>query len=429
MSIILYPIRRLNSDGFHKLKNPIPGDKSISHRALLFGALAQGKTEVSNLLNSGDVLSTWSCLEKLGTRITRLRGDRIVVEGRGFFASQLPLDCGNSGTTIRLLSGILAGQTFASQLIGDPSLSRRPMKRLTEPLRKMGAEISLRESQFAPIQIQGRPLQGITYDLPVASAQLKSALLLAGLFAEGTTCLRGKIQSRDHTERLLPQFGVKLSFAIDTVSIEGFQKLRGTEIQVPNDPSSAAFWIAAVLIVPKSELVLENISLNPTRIGFLTILKRMGANIETEITRSSPEPMGRIRVRSSQLEGTLVASEEVPFVVDELPLLAVLATFAHGITSVSGAEELRIKETDRIAAVAENLQKMGADVKTFPDGFSISGPQPLTGAKIDSYDDHRIAMAFSIAALQVKGPTEILSPECVSISYPQFFEVLERICN
>jgi 3-phosphoshikimate 1-carboxyvinyltransferase len=292
----------------------------------------------------------------------------------------------------------------------------------------MGAQIQLEQNEFAPVQILGRSrLQPIHYELPIASAQIKSALLLAGLSGEGETLLTGKVQSRDHTERLFGHFGVKLTQTSDKISITGGQTLRAADVTVPADISSAAFWIIAALIVPGTTLELENISLNPTRTGILSVLTRMGAKIDTEITSHTPEPVGRICVRSSQLLATHIQADEIPSLIDELPLLAVLATFAEGTTRVEGAEELRSKETDRIEAVAINLRAMGAQIDTFPDGFSIQGPQPLHGARIQSWDDHRIAMAFSIAALQANGPTEISDPECVGISYPTFYETLREI--
>ncbi len=409
-----------------QFKSPpaLPGDKSISHRSLLFGALAEGKTEIFNLLMSGDIQSTWNCLEKLGIQITR-KGNCVTVLGRGLRGLHAPtsyLDCGNSGTSFRLLMGILAGTPFETTLIGDSSLSQRPMRRVTLPLTQMGAKIHLNQGEFAPVTLHGsQPLHAISYELPVASAQLKSALLLAGLYADGTTHLSGKIKSRDHSERLLPHFGVHIDRSDTFLSISGGQTLHSSSVQVPSDLSSAAFWIGATLIVPHSVLELENISLNPTRTGILNVLHRMGATIQTEVTTPLPEPKGRLRVEYSQLKATDIEPDEIPSLIDELPLMAVLATFAHGTTRIRGAEELRTKETDRIAAIAKNLRAMGAQLETFPDGLSILGPQPLTGAQLESFGDHRIAMAFAIAALRARGPTEILDAECVDISYPGFF--------
>lgn len=408
----------------------IPGDKSISHRSLLFGALAKGTSRITHLLEGGDVHSTWRCLEALGTRIER-RGEEILVHGQGIDGFRPPqgiLDCGNSGTTMRLLMGTLTGSDFLCEMTGDPSLQKRPMKRIAEPLVRMGAQIDLSQGQFAPLKIRGcaRP-RPIAYELPVASAQLKSAILLAGLFADGTTRISGKIASRDHTERLLPYFGVPLQISAHDISIQGGHCLRAADVSVPGDISSAAFWIAAATLVPGSELEITNVLLNPSRIGFLNALLRMGAKIETELTSHSPEPVGTLRIQYAPLKATAIHPEEVPSLIDELPLFAVLASTAEGITEVSGAQELRVKESDRIQAVATNLRRMGAEIKTKADGFSIQGPQRLRGALIESYDDHRIAMAFSIAALITSGETEIKGIECVSISYPTFFQTLNEL--
>jgi 3-phosphoshikimate 1-carboxyvinyltransferase len=292
----------------------------------------------------------------------------------------------------------------------------------------MGAKIGLSNENYPPIQVLGsNRLKGLQYELPVASAQLKSAIILAGLFAEGTTHLTGKIHSRDHTERLLPHFGIQLETSHREISLIGGQTLSAASIRVPGDLSSAAFWIAAAAIVPNSHLELENVSLNPSRTGLLEVLKRMGVRIQLEMTETQPEPVGKLKVTSAPLCGTTIESHEIPSLIDELPLIAILATFAEGPTLVRGAEELRVKETDRIEAVAINLRAMGAEIETTPDGFLIMGPQPLRGSKVRSFDDHRIAMAFSIAALRAQGPTEILESDCVGISYPNFYRTLEEL--
>lgn len=424
MAVTLYPTSHFSG------KPTLPGDKSISHRALLFGALAKGTSEISNLLEGADIHSTWKCLEKLGIQISR-KGDRIQIDGQGYQGLRSPtspLDCGNSGTSIRLLMGALAGFPEPVTLIGDSSLSCRPMARIANPLREMGVKIQLKNENYPPVQLQGsRSLRGIQYSLPIASAQLKSALILAGLFTQGSTRLTGKIQSRDHTERLLPHFGVSIQTTPDQISIQGGQYLTAASVSVPGDLSSAAFWITAAAIVPKSHLELENVSLNPTRIGLLQVLKRMGVSIESEITDHHPEPVGRLRITSAPLQGITLESHEIPLLIDELPLIAVLATFAEGTTIVNGAEELRFKETDRIEAIAVNLRTMGVNIETTPDGFIISGPQRLRGAKIRTFDDHRIAMAFSIAALRAEGITEILESECVGVSYPNFYDTLHQL--
>jgi 3-phosphoshikimate 1-carboxyvinyltransferase len=423
-------LRVINSISHLNGKPTIPGDKSISHRALLLGALAEGKTSIEGILESEDVLSTWKCLESLGVTIRR-NGKSVLVDGTGLHGLSEPkteLNCGNSGTSLRLLMGILAGCPFSTRLIGDTSLSRRPMERISLPLTLMGAKIDLSPGGFAPITLRGQEnLKPIHYDLPIASAQLKSAILLAGLFAEGKTILTGKIHSRDHTERLLPHFGVKLETRADQISLEGGQKLYGTDVCVPGDLSSAAFWLVAATLVPQAQIEIENVSLNPSRLGLLNVMKRMGAQIVVESTQLNPEPIGRIHVRSSVLQATLIHSSEIPSLIDEIPLIAVLASQAHGTTEIRGAEELRVKETDRIQAVAQNLRVMGIEVETFPDGLSVSGPQVIRGGKIDSYGDHRIAMAFSIAALRATGPTELSGSACVAISYPTFYETLSKL--
>lgn len=420
---VILPLRRFDA------QLTIPGDKSLSHRALLFGALSEGQTEISGLLESADVLSTWHCLEQLGVQIVRKAGN-VWVTGvglKGFRAPSGPLDCGNSGTTLRLLMGILAGQDFESTLIGDASLSRRPMKRVAEPLRQMGAQIELHEGNYPPVQIRPAPLQGLDYALPVASAQLKSALLLAGLYANSPVTLRGEIGSRDHTERLLPHFGVSLNKSEGTLQMVPGQSLKAAQVQVPGDPSTAAFWLAAAAMIPGGRVEIGHVSLNPTRLGFVHVLKRMGAVVVEEKSVGNPEPMGILRLQQVPLQGTRVYAHEIPDLVDEVPLIAVLATQANGVTEVRGAGELRVKESDRLEALAHNLRAMGAQITLFEDGFAIQGPQALQGATIEPFHDHRIAMAFAVAGLVAHGQTQILNPACVAISYPAFFEVLRLL--
>ncbi len=411
----------------------VPGDKSVSHRSLLFGALADGTTRVTGLLKSGDVRSTWGCLEAMGVQIREEEDGTVVIRGVGMHGLKAPqsiLDCGNSGTTIRLLMGILSGQPFEVQLTGDDSLRRRPMKRIAAPLRQMGARLDLTRDEVAPVKMKGsKVLRPLAYELPVASAQLKSALLLAGLYADGETTLTGMIKSRDHTERLLPHFGVPVQVSQTTITVRGGHKLKANSVKVPGDISSAAFWIAAATLVPGAQMQLNDVSLNPSRIGFVHALRRMGARIETQLLEERPEDIGTIRIASASLKATSVQEEEVPALIDEIPLLAVLATQAQGRTEVRGARELRVKESDRIEAVAQNLRAMGAQVETFEDGFAIVGPQKLKGARIDSMDDHRIAMAFSIAGLVAEGPTEIIGTECVDISFPGFYESLKDMTS
>ena len=410
--------------------NPvIPGDKSISHRGLILGALAIGTTEVIDILESEDVKSTARCLRDLGVKITQ-DGNRTLIDGIGAEGFKTPsgiLDCGNSGTTMRVMMGVLAGRNVQATLTGDHSLVKRPMKRVSEPLRLMGADFSLTNENFAPLTVVGKKIHAIDYELKIASAQIKTAILMAALTAEGTTRLTGEIGSRDHTERFFPHFGVKILVKENEIQLAGNQKMTANRVKVPSDPSTAAFWIGAASLIPDSELLLENVSLNPTRIGFIRVLQRMGAEIKLEITSPLPEPIGTIFVKTGNLKGVQVTPEEVPSLIDELPLLAVLATQATGVTEVHGAEELRVKESDRIEAVAKNLRAMGCEIEVFPDGFKIVGPQKLKGALISSEHDHRIAMAFSIAGLMADQETVIDEAECVAISYPNFYETLKEL--
>lgn len=407
----------------------IPGDKSISHRALILGALAEGTSEVVDILEGEDVQSTAHCLRELGVVITK-EANKTFIKGigdQGFRNPDKILDCGNSGTTMRVMMGVLAGRAVTATLSGDASLVKRPMKRVSEPLLKMGANFKLSNDNYAPLTVTGGRIHGIDYELKIASAQIKSAIIMAALTAEGTTRIFGEIGSRDHTERLLPHFGVEIKTSDKEITILGGQSLKANTVKIPSDPSTAAFWIGAASIITGATLELENVSLNPTRIGFIYVLKRMGAEIETEIVSALPEPVGKIRVRFSGLKGGNISKEEVPSLIDEIPLIAVLATQAHGVTEVRGAEELRVKESDRLHAVATNLQAMGCEIEIFPDGFRIEGPQKLVGAEIITFHDHRIAMAFSIAGLVAEGETTILDSECVAVSYPNFYETLNQL--
>jgi 3-phosphoshikimate 1-carboxyvinyltransferase len=415
----------------------IPGDKSISHRGLILGSLAHGTTEIIDALDAGDTRSTWNCLSSLGVMIHKKDHRTWVVRGMGDRPFQEPaafLDCGNSGTSLRLLMGVLAGarseRALISRLQGDASLNRRPMKRVAEPLRQMGAQIALTSENFAPVTIQSTRLHGVDYELKIASAQLKSALLLAGISAQGTLSLRGEIQSRDHTERMLAHFGASIRATPQEISLECGQKLRSAQVQVPGDPSTASFWMAAASILPGSRIEMENISLNPTRLGFLNALKRMGAKLTTELHEEKPEPRGRIVAESGALQGVKIGGNEIPGLIDELPLLAIVATQADGLTEVTGASELRVKESDRLEAIAQGLREMGAEIELLTDGFRIQGPQKLKAACIQSFHDHRIAMAFSIAGLVANdstGATVIENAECVAISYPSFYETLASL--
>ncbi len=408
----------------------VPGDKSISHRGLIFGALATGRTEIENILESEDVQSTARVLTGLGVQITKQNG-KTFVDGHGPEAFKQPaaiLDCGNSGTTMRLMMGVLSGvKHIEASMTGDSSLVKRPMKRVAEPLRLMGANFELTQNDFAPLKVIGAELQAVNYELKIASAQIKTAIMLAAIAAKGTTRIWGEIHSRDHTERLLKHFGVGVESNAKEVLVTGGQKFTANKLNVPGDPSTAAFWLAGAALMPNSNLELKNISLNQTRTGFIRVLERMGVVIETDLTETIPEPIGNIRIKPGPLKGVTVEEAEVPSLIDELPMLAVLATQAHGVTRVTGAEELRVKETDRIEAVAQNLRAMGAVIETTPDGFIIEGPQKLKGAEINSFHDHRIAMAFSIAALVADGENLIHGSECVAISYPEFYSILAEL--
>ncbi len=416
----------------------VPSDKSISHRAIILGSLADGPVRVKNWLRAADTLATLNIYRQLGVEIEEITPTELVVKGKGFEGLREPsdiLDAQNSGTTTRLTLGVLATQPFFSVITGDNSLRRRPMLRVVKPLRQMGATIDGREEgNLLPLAVRGGQLKGISFFNKKASAQVKSALLLAGLQAEGITEVEEPYLSRDHTERMLQLFEVDLNI-IPTeggilVKLKGGQTLKGDkDIVVPADPSSAAFFAAAAVLLPGSHLVLKDVLINPTRDGFFRKLKEMGANIEyTNVREISREPIADIEVKySPDLRGVEVHPEEVPAMIDELPLLAVVATQAEGRTLIRGASELRVKESDRIKATVENLRKMGAKIEELPDGMVIEGKTPLKGAKIKTYDDHRIAMAFTIAGLIADGPVELDNPECVKISYPNFFEDLKKV--
>lgn len=408
----------------------VPGDKSIAHRALLLGAIANGWTRIAGVPRSADVSATIRALGNCGVQIQR-NEDAVIVNGGGrdaLRAAGETIDCANSGTTMRLLMGVLAAHAGTVRLTGDASLSRRPMRRIAEPLQRMGARVALSGTGVAPLDFTGTDaLRAIDYELPVASAQLKTTLLLAGLAANGRTRLRGKLRSRDHTERMLPRFGAKLHVSADEIAVDGGQRLRGTFVEVPGDPSSAAVWIAAALIARESDVTIHDVCLNPTRTGFLDVARRMGAQIETAMRRSQPEPIGSVHILGGALRGVTIGAAQVPAIIDELPLLAVLATQARGRTEVRGASELRVKESDRIEAIAAALRAMDAHVETFDDGFAVEGPQPLRGAIVDPRGDHRIAMAGAVASLAASGATTILDAECVGVSYPSFFATLREV--
>jgi len=408
----------------------VPGDKSISHRAVMFGALAQGTTTIEGFLMGDDCLSTISCFRSLGIDI-QIDGEHVTVTSGGRKAWKEPdavLDTGNSGTTTRLMLGLLAGTDFHSVMAGDESIARRPMKRIVEPLRLMGADIRGRANgHFTPLAVQGTTLQAIDYTMPVASAQVKSAVLLAGLSAQGTTTVHEPVPSRDHTEIMLKHFGADISREGDVISLTGGQELHAAHVQVPGDISSAAFMIGAALIAEGSEIQLKNVGVNPTRTGLLDVFKAMGADIQATGHASEGEQAADLTVRSTQLTGTEIGGDVIPRLIDEIPLIALVATQAHGKTVVRDAEELRVKETDRIQAVVTELKKLGADIEATEDGMVIQGPTPLTGAAMNSYGDHRLGMMAAVAALIADGPVTIDDPGCISISYPNFFEHLDKL--
>ena len=404
----------------------LPGDKSISHRAALLGAMATGETHVRNFSSASDCASTLACLRGLGVAI-RQEGDELVIAGGldSWRAPDAVLDAGNSGSTIRMLAGALAGRRFRTTLTGDASLQRRPLERVAAPLRAMGASVETTGGS-APITITGGALRGFAHDLPVASAQVKTAVLLAGLQAEGRTTVREPMPSRDHTERMLGAFGVTVERQGLSASVVGGTPLRGTTVRVPGDASSAAFLVVAALVRPDSEVRLEGVLLSPTRTAFVDVLRAMGGRIETELVETEPEPIGTIVASSSTLRGVRVDPALVPSLIDEVPALAVAGAFASGELEITGASELRLKESDRIAALASGLAALGVPVRELPDGLVVTGGAPLVGARVDSHDDHRIAMALAVAALGASGTTEIARGECVAVSFPEFYTLLAR---
>lgn len=412
-------------------KIKIPGDKSISHRSIMFGSLAKGRTTVSGFLLGEDCLSTIDCFRKLGVQI-ELNGNNVVIESPGIADWDEPSDIlytGNSGTTTRLMAGILAGSNVFSVMTGDESIAKRPMQRVTIPLRTMGAKISGREDgKYTPLAIEGTALKAIEYDMPVASAQVKSAILLAALRAKGTTTIKESVPTRDHTERMMRQFGLDIISENQKITLKGGQELQATHVEVPGDISSAAFFLVAAAIANGSHLTLENVGLNPTRDGIIEVMEKMGAALEIKMEdREAAEPSGTIHVSSSQLKGTVIEGSLIPRLIDEIPVIALLATQAKGKTIIRDAEELKVKETDRITAVVDTLKKMGANIEATEDGMIIEGPTQLSGAEVDSFGDHRIGMMASIASLITNGPIVLNNSDCISISYPDFFEHLEAI--
>ncbi|MBQ2400781.1 MAG: 3-phosphoshikimate 1-carboxyvinyltransferase [Lachnospiraceae bacterium] len=406
----------------------IPGDKSISHRSIMFGSISKGITEIHNFLEGADCLSTISCFRNMGIDIENKNGI-VTVHGKGLRGLNAPscvLDCGNSGTTTRLISGILAPQHFDVTLTGDDSIQKRPMKRIMEPLSMMGADItSLRDNGCAPLSIRGRQLHGIHYHSNVASAQVKSSILLAGLYADGETTVTEPKLSRNHTELMLQFFGADVRTSGTTATVLPASELYGNRIHVPGDISSSVYFVAAGLIIPNSEILIRNVGINPTRDGLIRVCKAMGADITLlNENRDYSEPTADILVRTSNLKGTIIEGDIIPTMIDELPTVALMACFADGTTIIRDAAELKVKESNRIAIMVQNLTAMGADVEETEDGMIIHGGNPLHGAVIETKKDHRIAMTFAIAALAAEGDTEILDAECVDISYPQFYRDL-----
>ena len=408
----------------------VPGDKSISHRSIMFGALAEGTTVVTGFLKGNDCLSTIDCFRKMGVTIEE-NDDTIVIHGVGFDGLREPkeiLDVGNSGTTTRLLLGILAGLPFHSVVIGDDSIASRPMKRVTEPLRKMGASIDGREGgQYTPLSIRGGTLTPLNYTLPFASAQLKSALIFAGLQAEGTTKITEPEKTRDHTEHMIRQFGGSIRREGDTIEVEGGQTFTGQTIDVPGDISSAAFFLVAGAIVPESTLTLKHAGLNPTRAGIVEVLEKMGASLQITPQTSKGEPVGDITVKHSRMTAIEIGGAIIPRLIDEIPIIALLATQAEGTTVIKDAEELKVKETNRIDAVVEELSKLGADIQATEDGMVIQGPVKLHGGKVTSRGDHRIGMMLAIASLLTDEKVEIEEFESIDVSYPSFLKDLNSI--
>ncbi|MFJ7913920.1 MULTISPECIES: 3-phosphoshikimate 1-carboxyvinyltransferase [unclassified Lysinibacillus] len=409
----------------------IPGDKSISHRSVMFGAIATGKTTVDGFLLGEDCLSTIDCFRKLGVKID-VEGTNVSIDSPGIGGWQEPTDVlytGNSGTTTRLMLGILAGSTVHSVMTGDASIGKRPMRRVIDPLRQMGAHITGRANgQYTPLAIQGTALQAIDYHMPVASAQVKSAVLLAGLRAEGTTIVREMEVSRDHTERMLRQFGAQVDEVDGVISLKGGQTLTGTHVSVPGDISSAAFFLVAGAICEDSKITLENVGINPTRDGIIEVLHNMGASITLMPNEDSQsEPTATITIETSTLRGTTIEGDIIPRLIDEIPILALLATQANGKTIIKDAEELKVKETDRITAVVDELKKLGANIEATEDGMIIEGPTPLCGASLKTYGDHRIGMMGAVAALITDGAVTLDDVECIAVSYPSFFEHIEEV--
>ncbi len=408
----------------------VPGDKSISHRAIMIGSIAKGKTEITNFLQGADCLSTISCLRQMGINIEN-NTNNVLVKGNGLHGLIPPSSClyvGNSGTTIRLISGILSAQNFEVTITGDESIEKRPMSRVIYPLTQMGAIINSKDG-YAPLNIKGQKLNAIHYNSLVASAQVKSAILLGGLYADGITRVTEPFLSRNHTELMLKQFGANITSENTTASIENANELFGQKINVPGDISSCAYFLVAALICPNSEILIKNVGINPTRDGILRVCKQMGGNITLLNIDNTGEPTADILVKSSNLKGITIEGDIIPTLIDELPIISVLASFASGTTIIKDAAELKVKESNRIEVCTNNLKNMGVDVTSTEDGMIINGGNILCGTTIDSKLDHRIAMSFAVAALVAEGETTILGSECVDISYPNFYGDLKMLAR
>lgn len=424
MDQIVHPARAI--DGIVTL----PGDKSISHRYGMIAAIAEGRSAIANYATGADCQSTLACMQALGAKVEKQADGVTVIEGGALRQPAGDLDAGNSGTITRMLTGILAGQEFDSRIIGDESVSGRPVDRVTKPLERMGAFIELRDGRYPPLVIHGRPLHGIEYTPPVASAQVKSCVLLAGLFAKGETIVHEPVRTRDHTEIALTEFGADIEVIGKTVRLQGGAKLTGRELVVPGDLSSACFFLVASLLMKQADLVIHGVGLNPTRSSLLDFLVGMGAQIRiVNVQQIGGELIGDLRVKSSKVSGGVIEGALTAALIDELPALAVLGAASEGGLVVRDAAELRVKETDRIATVEAGLKRMGVKIETAPDGFTIPGKQSFHAAEIDSAGDHRIAMAFSVAALAADGPCLIKDAGAASVSYPAFFDTLGQIAK
>lgn len=410
----------------------VPGDKSISHRSIIIGSLAEGKTIIKNILDSKDVERTIFAFKKMGVDIEELNGD-IHIEGvglKGLSKPDGPIDCGNSGTTARLLSGVLVGQDFPSRLVGDDSLSSRPMDRIIIPLKKMGANIRGRLDKILPLEINPTrsPLKGIEYRLPVASAQVKSAILLSSLYADGRSKIIEPKASRDHTERMLKYFGYNILNKDNLIYTDSESKLKGKKIYIPGDISSASYFIVAATIVEDSDLIIKDVGINPTRTGIIYVLEKMGANIKILNKRTlNNEPLADIHIKYAPLKGISIGGDIIATLIDEIPIIAVAASLAEGRTIIQDASELKYKESNRISSITNELRKMGVNIEELSEGMIIEGNSNLKSVVVDSYGDHRIAMALSIAALRAEGTTEIKDYECVKISYPNFYKILQNL--